>query len=500
MLVGPGATAPGSVHAASGSPRIGSPTTPVTGPTASRPRRARVARVAGAGRDGRPRHGPSIIALDAAAHAEDRIAFTPGARGQRARSPPRADDRWTVGGVDAPPAAGRGRHGPIDGRQPPGDRLGPGLGRAAGVGPAGCARAAPTGRHDERPAGAARPTRPASRSSRARPTVGRPRPATCAARSSGSCRTGSSATPRPGSSTTCSRRSPTSGSAPTSTGDLRQAQQRRLDRRSAGPAGPARRMTSVINEAHRHGTRVVLTVQSFAWTTGQAREPVGPARERRRPPEARPPDRRGGPGPGRRRREPRLRAARPRVGPTSSWPSSGRCGSSWTSWPRATSSPSTRPARSATTRSRPRRPRARPTPSSSWATTTGPPARRSAGSVAPLTGPGYDLTDTVRAFTDRVAPSKVILGIPYYGRAWSTVSDAPNARTQTGPKYGPSASVTYANAVELAGDERPPLRRRRGVGLDRLSAQELHRDLRLRHDAGARSTTTTPRASGRSTT
>jgi spore germination protein YaaH/flagellar hook assembly protein FlgD len=73
-----------------------------------------------------------------------------------------------------------------------------------------------------------------------------------------------------------------------------------------------------------------------------------------------------------------------------------------------------------------------------------------AGSVAPLDGPAYDLTDTAIAYLARVPASKLIMGVPYYGRAWSTVSDAPNAKTQTGTQYGPSASVTYASAVDLA--------------------------------------------------
>jgi spore germination protein YaaH/flagellar hook assembly protein FlgD len=72
------------------------------------------------------------------------------------------------------------------------------------------------------------------------------------------------------------------------------------------------------------------------------------------------------------------------------------------------------------------------------------------GSVAPLGGPAYDLTDTALAYLARVPASKVILGIPYYGRAWSTTSDAPNATTQSGTKYGPSVSVTYDIAVDLA--------------------------------------------------
>ncbi len=72
-----------------------------------------------------------------------------------------------------------------------------------------------------------------------------------------------------------------------------------------------------------------------------------------------------------------------------------------------------------------------------------------AGSIAPLNGPTYDLNDTVAAYLARTSASKLILGIPYYGRAWSTVSDAPNAKSQSGTKYGSSTSVTYASAVEL---------------------------------------------------
>ena len=75
-----------------------------------------------------------------------------------------------------------------------------------------------------------------------------------------------------------------------------------------------------------------------------------------------------------------------------------------------------------------------------------------AGSIDPLSGPAYDLTDTVRAYTARVPASRVILGIPYYGRAWSTVSDAVNARTQTGAKFGYSSAVNYAVAAEYAAE------------------------------------------------
>lgn len=73
-----------------------------------------------------------------------------------------------------------------------------------------------------------------------------------------------------------------------------------------------------------------------------------------------------------------------------------------------------------------------------------------AGSIAPLAGPAYDLAETVLAYLDVVPASKIILGVPWYGRAWSTVSDALNARTQTGAQFGPSVAVPYTRAVDAA--------------------------------------------------
>ena len=61
-----------------------------------------------------------------------------------------------------------------------------------------------------------------------------------------------------------------------------------------------------------------------------------------------------------------------------------------------------------------------------------------AGSIDPLTGPKYDLTDTVRTYTARVAPSRVILGLPWYGRAWSTTSSAVRAPNQSGHEVRPA--------------------------------------------------------------
>jgi len=71
------------------------------------------------------------------------------------------------------------------------------------------------------------------------------------------------------------------------------------------------------------------------------------------------------------------------------------------------------------------------------------------GSIAPLGGPRYDVTDTVRAYAARVPASKLILGVPYYGRAWSTSTSRLNARNISGPRYGHSTAVVYANAMPL---------------------------------------------------
>jgi len=69
------------------------------------------------------------------------------------------------------------------------------------------------------------------------------------------------------------------------------------------------------------------------------------------------------------------------------------------------------------------------------------------GSVAPLTSGGYDIRDTIAAYASRVSPSRLILGVPYYGRAWSTATNLVHARNISGTRYGASASVTYVNAL-----------------------------------------------------
>lgn len=69
------------------------------------------------------------------------------------------------------------------------------------------------------------------------------------------------------------------------------------------------------------------------------------------------------------------------------------------------------------------------------------------GSVAPLSRSGYDIRDTVAAYTARVARSKLILGVPYYGRAWSTDTNLVHAKNISGAKYGSSTTVVYTSAL-----------------------------------------------------
>ena len=72
-----------------------------------------------------------------------------------------------------------------------------------------------------------------------------------------------------------------------------------------------------------------------------------------------------------------------------------------------------------------------------------------AGSVDPMSGPAYDLADTVRAYTARVSPSRIILGLPWYGRAWSTADASARSKTLSGAKYGYSTAVNYENVTAL---------------------------------------------------
>ncbi len=86
-----------------------------------------------------------------------------------------------------------------------------------------------------------------------------------------------------------------------------------------------------------------------------------------------------------------------------------------------------------------------------------------AGSIAPLANSGYDVTDTVLAYLARVPASKLILGVPYYGRAWSTDTDQLNARNISSTKYGASSAVIYATGITLLQDKGRTYDSREGV-------------------------------------
>ena len=74
------------------------------------------------------------------------------------------------------------------------------------------------------------------------------------------------------------------------------------------------------------------------------------------------------------------------------------------------------------------------------------------GSVAPLGGAGYDIGDTIKAYVSRVPASKVILGVPYYGRAWSTATSAFASKNISSVKNGASTTVVYGTARRYAAD------------------------------------------------
>ena len=105
-----------------------------------------------------------------------------------------------------------------------------------------------------------------------------------------------------------------------------------------------------------------------------------------------------------------------------------------------------------------------------------------AGAIAPLGGELFDVQDAVRSFLAFIPPSALILGVPYYGRAWSTVSDALNAKTQTGTKYGSSVTAEYATAATLAEENGRRYDTVEQSAWTAVPQAELLVDLRLRPD------------------
>jgi spore germination protein YaaH len=74
-----------------------------------------------------------------------------------------------------------------------------------------------------------------------------------------------------------------------------------------------------------------------------------------------------------------------------------------------------------------------------------------AGSIDPLTSPKpvYDLTSVVNAWKKRTSVSKIILGLPYYGIAWTTTTNAPYGTVVATSCISPT-SVFFAQAALLA--------------------------------------------------
>ena len=387
-----------------------------------------------------------MIALDAAAHEDDRIAFEPGAR-VTVPFRPRPDDGWPVGGV-AP------------GTLPAGAASGRAMAASAQGSTWTATSLAPQASFDDADPDRERPVDGPSSG----PTPGAEPVAAIAP----------SADPVDMSAARSLRRQVFGflpywqlndrstrlnysvlstiayfGVGVDATGNLRKRD--RDGSKSVGWAGwTSSRMTSIIQAGHRHGTRIVLTVQAFAWTANQAEtqsallgSPVARGRLARQIAAA--VRDRGADGvnldfeplaAGRADefvaliRAVRTELNRVHKGYQLTFDTTGTIGN----YPiEAATAPGAADAIFIM--------------GYDYRTASSP----NAGSIAPLGGPTYDLVDTILAFTDRVPARKLILGIPYYGRAWSTVSDKPRAKTRTGAKYGWSSSVTYANAVALAG-------------------------------------------------
>ncbi len=76
----------------------------------------------------------------------------------------------------------------------------------------------------------------------------------------------------------------------------------------------------------------------------------------------------------------------------------------------------------------------------------------STGNISPLKRPGYDLRDTIDTFEADGAPAnKLILGLPYYGYEWSTVTGKVHSDTRpAGSTWGFPFSILYRTALGIA--------------------------------------------------
>lgn len=73
------------------------------------------------------------------------------------------------------------------------------------------------------------------------------------------------------------------------------------------------------------------------------------------------------------------------------------------------------------------------------------PGSRTAGPVAPLNGMRYAVTNTVKDYLAKVDASQIILGIPYYGYKWSTLAPACCAPGPQATTSGAASADTYSD-------------------------------------------------------
>ena len=212
-------------------------------------------------------------------------------------------------------------------------------------------------------------------------------------------------------------------------------------------------MTNVINAAHAEGVKVVLTVSLFAWdydytnmsallnNSDAADEAGGPDRRRGRPPAT----------------------------PTASTSTSSRCRTRCR--PPTPSSSATFAPRSGRTRTSASPPPAARRPGTRATTSPGSPrpgaadalmvmgydfnwsGSARAGGVSPIDSPyALDVRTAMANYLAKVPAGKLIWGVPYYGRAWTTTGSTVNGRTcgSTGGCTAASWSIRYDDAVEGA--------------------------------------------------
>ena len=79
------------------------------------------------------------------------------------------------------------------------------------------------------------------------------------------------------------------------------------------------------------------------------------------------------------------------------------------------------------------------------------PGSRVAGSVAPLrVKGGLDVRGSVNLALETASADKIILAMPWYGRAWSTRTDEPDSRTRSSERYLDPSTAFYRVSVPRA--------------------------------------------------